>query len=188
MTTISGSGGGDSLTWKCHTKLEKFNAPSTAVLSGAVRPDQVVEVDGNLLMYGGADLLWLGLKGSLTTTTGQQGTVFSGTAKGTAIGVGDSSAAAAATQTNLQAVTNKLRKKVDTGYPTHTTGTAGSTQSKIIFKSTFSTAQANFAWKEWGIFNSTGAAAGRMLNRKVESLGTKSSAATWALTITLSLA
>lgn len=187
MSTISGSGHGDSIAWKCHTKLEKFNAPSTAVLSGKVAPDEVVEVDGNLLMYGGADLLWLGLKGALTTTTGQQGTVFSGTAKGTAIGVGDSNTAAAATQTNLQAATNKLRKKMDAGFPTHTTGTAGSTQSKMVFKTTFSTGQANFAWQEWGIFNTTGAG-GRMLNRKVESLGTKTTAATWALTITLSLA
>jgi hypothetical protein len=38
------------------------------------------------------------------------------------------------------------------------------------------------------VFNSATAATGRMLNRKVESLGTKTSAQTWQFTVTITLA
>jgi hypothetical protein len=100
------------------------------------------------------------------------------------IGVGDSTTAAAATQTDLQASTNKLRKAMDATYPQHTDATTSGAAS-IVFKSTFSTSDANYAWQEWGIFN--GSSGGRMLNRKVESLGTKTSAASWAFTCTLTL-
>lgn len=91
------------------------------------------------------------------------------------IGVGDSTTAFAAAQTDLQAATNKLRKAMDATYPTRSTNV-------LTFRSTFATGEANFAWQEWGVFNA--AAAGTMLNRKVESLGTKASTQSWQLTVT----
>lgn len=178
----------EGLTWKCHTKVEKYAAGIDDVYAGRVQPYAVEEVEGNLLTYGGADILWAGLIGNVTATSGQGYTKFdNGNA---AIGVGISTAAAAATQTGLQAASSRrYHKGMDATYPTHTTGTAASTSSKIVFKATFSTAQANHAWNEWCIRNSTlSSGAGRMLNRKVTALGTKSSAATWAMTVTLSLA
>lgn len=94
------------------------------------------------------------------------------------IGVGDSSTAFAAGQTDLQAPANKLRKAMDATYPQRAANV-------LTFQATFGTAEANFAWNEWGVFNA--AAAGQMLNRKVESLGTKTSAQTWQLTVDLTL-
>ena len=94
------------------------------------------------------------------------------------IGVGDSSTAFAASQTDLQAATNKLRKAMEASYPTRATNV-------LTFRSLFGTSEANFAWNEWGVFNA--AAAGAMLNRKVEALGTKTSAQSWQLTVTLTL-
>ena len=94
------------------------------------------------------------------------------------IGVGDSSIAFAAGQTDLQAPANKLRKAMDATYPQRATNV-------LTFRATFGTAEANFAWNEWGVFNA--AAAGQMLNRKVEALGTKTSAQTWQLTVDLTL-
>ena len=94
------------------------------------------------------------------------------------IGVGDSSTAFAAGQTDLQAPANKLRKAMDATYPQRAANV-------LTFRATFGTAEANFAWNEWGVFNA--AAAGQMLNRKVESLGTKTSAQTWQLTVDLTL-
>ena len=74
---------------------------------------------------------------------------------------------------------------METGYPSHTDGT-GSGAEQCQWKAQWGTADGNFAWEEWGLFNaSTG---GRMLNRKVESLGTKASGSVWTLTVTLSLA
>lgn len=92
------------------------------------------------------------------------------------IGVGDSTTAFSAAQTDLVASTNKLRKAMDSTYPS---GAA----NVITFRSTFSTSDANFAWQEWGVFNAS--AAGTMLNRKVESLGTKTSTQTWQFTVVL---
>ena len=94
------------------------------------------------------------------------------------IGVGDSTTAYAATQTDLQAATNKLRKAMDASFPTVATNI-------LTFRATFGTAEANWAWQEWAVFNAS--AAGTMLNRKVESLGTKTAAQSWQITATITL-
>ncbi|SEU46572.1 hypothetical protein [Nonomuraea wenchangensis] len=169
----------DALVWRCAWKVAKFWGDPTP---GAV-PYDVIEGDGNLLMHGGASAIWQALLGNGTATAGQGLTFFN--AANAHVGVGDSTTAAAATQTDLQAATNKVRKAMDAGYPQHTDGT-GSGNATVTFRATFGTGDANFAWNEWGIFN--GAAGGRMLNRKVENLGSKSAAASWQLTVTLTLA
>lgn len=94
------------------------------------------------------------------------------------IGIGDSNTAFAATQTDLQAATNKIRKVMDAGFPTRT-------GNVLVFKSTLGPTEANFAWKEWGIFNA--ATGGTMLNRMVEDNGTKSSGQTWIFQTTVTL-
>lgn len=95
------------------------------------------------------------------------------------IGSGDSTTAFAIGQTDLQAATNKLRKAMDSTYPQRT-GLA------VDFRATFATSDANYAWQEWGIFNNS--SAGDMLTRKVESLGTKTSAQSWQFTATITFA
>jgi hypothetical protein len=94
------------------------------------------------------------------------------------IGVGDSSTAFSAAQTDLVAAANKLRKAMDATYPSGGTNV-------LTFRSTFATSDANWAWNEWGIFNAS--SAGTMLSRKVESLGTKTSSQTWQFTVTLTV-
>lgn len=186
----------DAQMWRCHTRVDKYDGDidlavptigGKAVKDGLiVEAFEVVEKEGNLLVIGGASAQWQTLIGNGTTTAGQALTYFNNA--NAALGAGDSTTAAADTQTDLQAATNKVRVAMDATYPLHTdsTGTAGS--KSIQFRSTFGTAVANWAWQEWGVFNSPTAGTGRMLNRKVESLGTKTAAATWVLTITLSLA
>lgn len=90
-------------------------------------------------------------------------------------GVGDSSTAFSAAHTDLQAATNKTRKAMDATYPQRSANV-------LTWRSTYATGDANYAWNERGIFNA--AAAGEMLSRKVVSLGTKTSAASWVLTCT----
>lgn len=91
------------------------------------------------------------------------------------LGVGDSSTAHSTAQTNLVG-TNKTRKAMDSTYPSRAAAV-------VTFRSTFGTADANHAWSEWGVFNH--ASAGQMMLREVESLGTKTSSATWQLTVAL---
>lgn len=145
-------------------------------------PVDVEEVDGNMLLYGGISCLWQCLIGNGTTTAGQALTYFDNAHA--YIGVGDSTTAEAATQTDLQAATNKARQAMDSTYPQHTDATT-SGAATITFKATFGTGSANFAWQEWILANAS--TAGRALNRKVASLGTKTSAASWAFTVTVAL-
>jgi hypothetical protein len=189
----------DKTYWRCHTKVERYEGdvefevkdtgllvPRSADNGLLIKPYDVTEIDGNVLTIGGASVQWQTLIGNGTTTAGQVLTYFNNAQA--AIGVGDSTTAAADTQTNLSAATNKLRKAMDSTYPQHTDSNSTAGAKSIIFRSTFATGDANWAWQEWGVFNSTTDGTGRMLNRKVESLGTKTSAASWTITITLSLA
>lgn len=114
---------------------------------------------------------------SVGRTTGSATPVFDNA--NSYIGVGDGVTAFAATQTDLAAATNKLRKAMDATYPTTTTNV-------LVFRSTFATTDANWVWAEWGIFNA--AAAGTMLSRKQEALGTKPSNQSWQFTCTLTFA
>lgn len=132
------------------------------------RPYDEERHPGNLLVNAGIQLLE-------DLLIGAGGTVYSNA--NAHIGVGDSTTAAAAGQTDLQAATNKLRKAMDSTFPSRASQT-------LSFKSSFGSAEANFAWQEWAVFNAS--SAGTMLNRKVESLGTKSSG-TWSLQVDISI-
>lgn len=167
-----------------HPEMFSAERQLRALVEEGLTPYDVIEREHNLVMYGGASCQWQTLIGNGTTTAGQALTYFSNAQA--AIGVGDSTTAAAATQTDLQAATNKLRKAMDATYPSHTDGTTSGSAS-ISFRSTFATTDANWAWQEWVIANSATAGTGRILNRKVESLGTKTSSASWQFTATLTL-
>lgn len=88
------------------------------------------------------------------------------------IGVGDSLAAFSVTQTDLQASTNKLRKPMDSSFPT-ISGVV------LTFQGTFNPSDANYDWNEWGVFDSS--SGGIMLTRKIGYLGTKTNTQTWVL-------
>jgi len=177
----------ERLGWKCHTTVEKYNVDD---FHAGRDPYETVEVEGNLLLIGGADILFLGLKAGLTASSGQKNTYFNNA--NASLLIGDTNTAAASSQTDILAssgATHRWVQGMDATYPTHTTGTAASTATKAIYKATVSSAHANFAWNEWGVGNAVSQAKpfpGRLLNRKVQSLGTKTSAGVWALTITLS--
>jgi len=92
------------------------------------------------------------------------------------IGVGDSSTAEVASQTNLQAATNKLFKAMDSGFPTY------GTSQKAIWQSTFTGTEANWAWNEFCVTNGADGV-GTLLNRKVSSQGTKTAGQVWVVSI-----
>ena len=95
------------------------------------------------------------------------------------LGVGDSTTAFSASHVDLQG-TNKLRKLC-------TAVSRGAGTAVLTFVTTFGTTEANWAWEEFGIFNSsnaTGTTGTGMFSRKVQSLGTKTSASSWQFTVT----
>ena len=88
------------------------------------------------------------------------------------VGIGDSSTAFDVTQTDLQAATNKFRKLVDSA-PIRTA-------NAMEFTSIFTASEANFAWNEMAVFNSS--SGDSMLTRRTISLGTKTSLDAWTIT------
>lgn len=166
--------------WAVLTTVERFDADLEEYL-GRYGPDAYArfhrdhkaydgeQIVGNILVNNGIQLLEDALIGTAITA-------FSNA--NARIGVGDSSTAAAASQTDLQAATNKLRKGMDATFPSRASQT-------LSFKSSFTGAEANYAWAEWAIFNAASGATS-MLNRKVESLGTKSSG-TWTLQVDITI-
>jgi len=88
------------------------------------------------------------------------------------LGVGDSSTAFAAGQTDLQGA-NKKRVGQETSYPTRST-------TAITWKASFGADDGNWNWLENAVFNA--ASAGEMLARDVEDLGTKVQGTVWVLT------
>jgi len=159
------------IQWKAKWTVEKYHGDDVTGV-----PYEVVEREGNLLMYGGASAVWDTLTGAGNVTAFNNANAH--------IGVGNGTTAAAATQTDLQGA-SKVRKAMDATYPLHTDGTDAAAGT-VTFRSTYGTADANFQWYEWGVFNAS--TAGRMLNRKQEDLGSKTSASTWTFSVSLSLA
>ena len=148
-------------------KLEIFKA-----FDGVVdysKPHDVQEMRNAYMNVGGALLLDL--------LIGAGGTVYSNANAN--IGIGDSATAVAASQTDLQAGANKLRKVMDATFPSRAS-------QLMTFKSTFATGDANWVWNEIALFNA--AAAGTMLCRAlVASPFTKTAGLSVVATYTLTV-
>ena len=99
------------------------------------------------------------------------------------LGVGDGTTVFSTSQSDLQG-SNKVRVPVDSGYPEIDPEGAGD-NNKIRFQATFDSTTGNFAWEEWGVANAlTG---GELLNRLVDSQGTKASGSTWVFEVDVTI-
>jgi hypothetical protein len=163
----------ESARWLCRFRLSKYHENIEAYRGKEAefyrlfKSYEVIDGEGNLLLNSGIDEMW-------DLIVGDSANHFNNASA--QIGVGDSNTAASASQTDLQASTNKTYKGMDSGYPT-------STSQKATFQASFGDSEANYAWNEWVVKQST---SGKCLNRKVESLGTKTSG-TWTLQVSITL-
>ncbi|MBA7574809.1 hypothetical protein ES708_16624 [subsurface metagenome] len=165
--------------WDCKWRLEKRHGDINACKSPEERlaflantvPYEVIEGEGNCLLNTGINEMWDLITGEVSGAEH----IFDETAA--KIGVGDSADEEDATETGLQAATNKCHKGMETGYPTSLT-------QEAVFKASFGSADANYVWNEWVVQHTN--ESGVALNRKVESLGTKSTG-TWTLEVDISL-
>ena len=162
--------------WLCRFKLSKYHQDIEPYRGREdefyqlFTPYEVIEGEGNCLLNSGIDEMWDLITGVVSGATH----IYDNAAA--QIGVGDSSTSADPSQTDLQAATNKTYKGMEASYPT-------STSQKATFKSSFGSGDANYTWNEWVVKQST---SGICLNRKVESLGTKSGG-TWTLEVSITL-
>jgi hypothetical protein len=184
----------DSIRWSPVATVEKYDDDQTAWVANrlgiltplgahfeaaGVKPYETLVAAGNLLTTAGLNRLT-----SLMIAGGGQGA----TNTATRLGVGNSTTAAAVGQTDLQASAgsaNRWFQVMDATYPQQSNGV-------LTFKSTFATGDGNFVWNEWCVdigtptVTSGNTVNANMLNRAVQSLGTKVSGS-WVLTATITI-
>lgn len=171
--------GSEQAKWSVQFKVEKYDGDWTPEQIAAGEADasltEVFESKGNMLLNAGVQRL-------LDKLIGAAGQALDNTHA--RIGVGNGTTTAAAANTDLSAAAgaaNRYFMTMDATFPSRSSQT-------LTFKATFGTGDGNFAWQEWGI--DAGTAGGTtvtapLLNRKVESMGTKSAGATWVHTATI---
>lgn len=169
----------EAAKWTVHVRVDKYIGEDAdeRALAG-LEADEVVEADGNLLTTAG-----LGRLMSLLTAGGGQ--AYDSTH--TRIGVGNGTTAANVADTDLAASAGSGNRQFETMAATYPQVSGG----VFTARSVFSTGEANFHWQEWCIDNGTASGTtvtAVMLNRKVTDLGTKTSAAAWTFTITITIA
>ena len=137
-------------------------------------PEMEIDAEGRELpgeaIFNQNVLLNEGMTALLNLLTGETETAFSNA--NAYLGVGESSTAAAASQTGLQG-TSKTYKAMESSYPS----ISGQT---VTFRAVFGSSDANNAWQEFTVANGNSDTADN-LNRKVSDQGTKASGQTWTL-------
>ena len=158
----------DGIRIKTVFLIDKFKGALTeeqrkAYLEGKLQPFETVRSEGNLGLNEGIQNLLDLIFGLATPTKWDNANAR--------IGVGDSNVAEQATQTGLQAATNKTWKPMMAGYPQRTAQT-------VELRAEFGLTDANYAWEEGTIVNAADDT-GQNLNRKVTAQGTKPNTETW---------
>jgi hypothetical protein len=185
----------EPLTWNVQWGVQRWDEEATAWLTeklgrtptaadfeaAGVTPYAVSTVERNLLTTVGLNRitsLIIGAGGQAATNTSSR------------IGVGNGAGTAAIGDTDLSAAagsTNRWFQIMDATFPTQANGV-------LTFKSTFASADGNFAWNEFGIdigtptVTSANTVNALLLNHKTSiAQGTKASGQTWAATATITL-
>ena len=160
----------ERLQWNAKWRIEKFASAEDFQRS---QPYAISEFSGNLALDEGIDELLLLLVGG-------GGTAYDNS--NAYLGVGDSSTAAAAAQTGLQAAVNKFWQGMAATYPTDPP-----VGQEAVWRAIFADGDAEYAWEEFTLVNDTDDT-GKNLCRKVSSEGTKAGGDTWTLTYTIGIA
>lgn len=124
----------------------------------------------NVFLIEGIDEIW-------DLTTGVSGAITYDNTN-SRIGVGNGTTATSDTQTGLQGASTAFAA-MDAGYPISTTS------KQAVFKSTFPSGTAEFAWEEYTVDN--GNTRNKNIFRALQSNGTKPAGQTWVLQCTLTI-
>ena len=171
----------DKISWKAHWRIDKFKDPTGEI---AKNLQAGMSMEKAVSLYAEAFICTERIEGNIALNEGLQALIGLACAIGSEtawsnaaayLGVGDSNTAENATQTGLQAATNKLWKAMDATYPQRTNQT-------VDWRATFGSADANYAWEEYTVVNASNDT-GKNLNRKISSKGTKASGETWTLSL-----
>jgi hypothetical protein len=169
----------DHISWKSEWRIDKFDDPLGVIakaLQAGLSVKKAIEQYG--AEYLGAELmeanvaLNVGLQHLIDCICGI-GSTTKWDNTNARLGVGSDATAADPAQTDLLDA-SPTWKAMDATYPQRSGQTAE-------WRATFGSADANEAWNEFAVDN--GATAHKLLNRKVESKGTKVSGESWTLSL-----
>lgn len=162
---------------------------ATEALISEQKPYEVLTIENGLL-NAGITAMWnliIGNGSGANTGASPAGASAAYNNAQARIGVGDSSTAYAASQTDLQAATNKYLQGMDATFPSVSAQT-------VTYRITVGGANANFTWNEIVADNCNGSnststtrSGGATMSRAVSSMGTKGSGSTWIPTYTVTL-
>ena len=158
----------ERIHWRPRWTIRRY-ADDEAYRAGRAYDESVIE--GNLLLSEGIGVLLDLLAGLGSPTAYSNANAY--------IGVGDSTTAAAAGQTGLQATTNKAYAAMADGYPSR----SGTT---ITWRAVFGSGAAEFDWREFTVINGPTDSAIN-LNRVVSSQGTKGAGQTWTVDLQVTI-
>jgi len=173
----------EKLKWKSKWEITEFDDPTGAAAKQSKAGLSLSNLKQRFTVERGAVI-----KGNLALNEGIQGildmicaldTVTTWSNANAYFGVGDSSTAAAATQTGLLAAVNKEYNALDAGYPTRSSQT-------VTWRATFGNGEAEFDWNEFTVANGNSNDAVN-LNRKVYAYGTKAAGKTWVISLSITL-
>jgi len=137
---------------------------------GALLPPESV-IEGNVLLNEGIQAVEDLLIGAASPTQWDAGNAR--------VGVGDNNTAANATQTALQAPTNKAYLPMANGYPSRSNTT-------ITWQAQADANTANFGWQEFTVVNAANDT-GNNINRVANNQGTKVAGQVWTVSVQLTL-
>lgn len=151
-------------------RIEKYKGnfhDVTEIIAAGAKPYAVEEWEGNIALNEGLQELIDIICGLGAPTKWDNANAR--------LGVGDSNVAPVATQTGLQAVTNKAWSGMATGYPVKSNQTAE-------WRAVFGDGVAQYAWEEYTVVNAADDS-GKNLNRCIASKGTKAAQESWTLSL-----
>lgn len=188
----------DGIKWSPYAHVAKYNSPVVRELTEylgyepqaadykrlGIKPNDEADAHGNLLTTAGLN--------RITNLIIGEGALQAFDDSHAVVGVGNTNTAAAIGNTALAADGASAWYQAAGGGVSATNGV-------ITAISTFASADGNFAWEEWcwvvvtgsitasATLANVGSTSEQMLNRKVASLGTKASGASWVFTTTVTL-
>jgi len=182
----------DSIKMKAQWRIDKFRDPRDEIsklLKAGLSIAEAVKrfsaaylgfetIKGNIAVHEGLYLLTGRISGIDVATA-----IWD--AANANLGVGNSNQAEVDEDTTLIGA-SKLYKTMDGTYPQRAAADTAEDQF-VEWRSTFGSAEANFAWEEYTVSNTT-ADTGKNLNRKTSSKGTKASGESWTLSLKITFA
>jgi hypothetical protein len=199
----------DAIRWSVVGRVDKFTAADefdalAALAREGVFGEDALRASGQWLLENRTPYETVYTEGNLLTRLGRKRLIdrFVETASNVGIktttgriGTGNSATAAVDTDTDLGAAAGSANRQFQMLDSAPTVGT-GASSGQVTLVSTFGTGVGNYAWQEWGIDGGT--AAGTtvtadtnttpgLVNHKITSLGTKTSAASWVFTVTITI-